>query len=137
MARAYLSTRSSLPLMLFPLMLFPGLAITQGAALAAPGPAAFVQGEPLTQDLYLKASNTGAGDRFGWSIAAFGDRVIVGAPNEDSSSTGVNGAGGNDSATNSGAAYVFRLEAGQWVRRLFPGRGGSEHWYFFFFRLTL
>ncbi|MCB1204293.1 MAG: integrin [Verrucomicrobiae bacterium] len=56
---------------------------------------------------YLKASNPGAGDGFGTSVAIDGDTLIVGAPGEDSNATGVNGAQGNNSANNAGAAYVF------------------------------
>ena len=33
-----------------------------------------------TQQAYLKASNVGAGNRFGWSVAVSGDKVVVGAP---------------------------------------------------------
>ena len=36
--------------------------------------------DPLLQETYLKASNTGAGDWFGWSVAISGDTVVVGAP---------------------------------------------------------
>jgi len=58
------------------------------------------------QQAYLKASNTGAGDQFGSSVAVSGGTVVVGAQREDSNATGVNG-GNNNNATNSGAAYVF------------------------------
>ncbi|QOJ04896.1 MAG: FG-GAP repeat protein [Planctomycetia bacterium] len=60
-----------------------------------------------SQQAYLKASNTGATDQFGYSVAVSGDNVVVGAPGEDSSATGVNGNGANNSAADSGAAYVF------------------------------
>lgn len=59
------------------------------------------------QRAYLKASNTGSGDGFGYSVAADGDTLVVGAPHEDSSATGVNG-NDDDAAAESGAAYVFR-----------------------------
>jgi hypothetical protein len=65
-----------------------------------------------TQEAYLKASNTDADDWFGVSVAVSGDTVVVGAPNEDSSATGVNGNQGDNSATNAGAAYVFLLPPG-------------------------
>ena len=48
-------------------------------------------GAVWSQQAYLKASNTGAGDHFGYSVAIFGDTVVVGAPYEASSATGVNG----------------------------------------------
>jgi hypothetical protein len=68
------------------------------------------------EEAYVKASNTGAGDRFGSSLAvsAAGDVLAVGAPEEASSSVGVGADGGNDAATGSGAVYVFRRVADAW-----------------------
>jgi len=65
---------------------------------------------------YFKASNTGADDQFGRSIALSSDgkTLIVGAPNEDSSATGVNGIQADDSVFNAGAAYVFRRGSSGW-----------------------
>ncbi len=65
-----------------------------------------------SQEAYLKASNTGSGDEFGYSVAVSGDTVVVGARNEDSSATGVDGNGADNSAILSGAAYVFVREVG-------------------------
>lgn len=61
-----------------------------------------------SQQAYVKASNTGSYDNFGWSVAlsADGDTLVVGAYQEDSSTTGINGDETLDS-TNTGAAYVF------------------------------
>lgn len=58
---------------------------------------------------YIKASNTGANDRFGSALAWSGDgqALAVGAPGEASSAQGIDGLQGDDSAPNSGAAYVF------------------------------
>ena len=64
-------------------------------------------GTTWSQQAYLKASNTGAGDRFGISVAVSGDTVVVGAYSEDSNATGVNGNQLDNSALSSGAAYVF------------------------------
>ena len=64
-------------------------------------------GSTWTQQAYLKASNTGASDFFGASVAISGDTVVVGAYDEDSAATGVNGNQANNSAVDSGAAYVF------------------------------
>ena len=58
------------------------------------------------QQAYLKASNTGAGDHFGVSVAVSGDTIVVGAEGEASSTGGVDGSP-NEGALNSGAAYVF------------------------------
>lgn len=59
--------------------------------------------------LYIKASNPGTNDRFGSALAWSGDgqTLAVGAPGEASSATGLNGLQGDDSAPNSGAAYLF------------------------------
>jgi hypothetical protein len=64
-------------------------------------------GTTWSQQAYLKASNTGAGDSFGGSLAVSGDTVVVGAFFEDSSARGVNGNQSSNSATDSGAAYIF------------------------------
>jgi len=47
--------------------------------------------DPIAQQAYLKASNTGANDVFGVCVAVSGDTVVVGAEEEDSNATGVNG----------------------------------------------
>lgn len=76
--------------------------------------AAFVfrrDGFMWSQQAYLKASNPDAGDGFGTSVAlsANGDRLVVGAPFEDSASeTELS----DDSTSNAGAAYVFSYVAG-------------------------
>jgi hypothetical protein len=48
------------------------------------------------EQAYLKASNTGTLDEFGYSVAIFGDTVVVGAYREDSNATGVNNDGSNN-----------------------------------------
>jgi hypothetical protein len=71
------------------------------------------------QQAYLKASNAGAGDIFGTSVAISGDTVVIGASLEDSSATGVNGNQTNNSATDSGAAYVFVREGTNWMQQAY------------------
>ena len=66
-----------------------------------------------SQQAYLKASNTGAGDDFGSSVGVSGDTVVVGADLEDSNATGVNGDQTNNSRCQSGAAYVFVRSRGR------------------------
>ncbi|MBI5773067.1 MAG: FG-GAP repeat protein, partial [Verrucomicrobia bacterium] len=66
------------------------------------------------QQAYLKASNTGAGDNFGYIVALSGDTLVVGVPNEDSNATGANGNQSDNTATNSGAAYVFVRNGANW-----------------------
>ncbi len=60
-----------------------------------------------SQQAYLKASNTGAGDSFGYSVSLSGDTLAVGAWGEDSAATGVNGNQADNTAGAAGAAYVF------------------------------
>ncbi len=69
-----------------------------------------------SQQGYLWASNRNRYDQFGSSVALSGDTLAVGAPYEDSNATGVNGDRSNNSASNSGAVYVFRRFNSQWVQ---------------------
>jgi hypothetical protein len=75
--------------------------------------------DPFVQQGYLKASNTGADDEFGWSVAISGDTLVVGAPGEDSSATGVNGDQGNNNAVDAGAAYVFTRSGAIWSQQAY------------------
>ena len=61
----------------------------------------------FSQQAYVKASNKGAGDEFGSSVAVDGDTVVVGAPEEDSKSKIIGSDETDNTASNSGAAYVF------------------------------
>jgi LysM repeat protein len=76
-------------------------------------------GAVWSQQAYLKASNTGANDSFGISVAVSGDTVVVGAPGEADNAIGVNGGGSNNSATNSGAAYVFTRSGATWSQQAY------------------
>ena len=61
----------------------------------------------------LVASNGEGNDRFGWSAALVGDRVVIGAVFGD-----------NDDGASTGAAYVFEFDGAQWVEtRLAPSDG--------------
>ena len=60
-----------------------------------------------TQAGYIKAFNPGGSDLFGFSVALGGDALVVGASNEDSSDRGIGGDGTNNTASDSGAAYIF------------------------------
>jgi hypothetical protein len=64
-------------------------------------------GVEWSQHVYLKASNRDILDRFGGSLAIWGDALIVGASDEDGNATSVNGNDSDNSASNAGAAYVF------------------------------
>jgi T5SS/PEP-CTERM-associated repeat protein len=72
-----------------------------------------------SQQAYLKASNTGAGDLFGVAVAISGDTIVVGAQQEDSNASGVNGNQSNNSAPDSGAAYVFVRNGTNWIQQAY------------------
>ncbi|QDU86628.1 hypothetical protein Pla163_37790 [Planctomycetes bacterium Pla163] len=76
-------------------------------------------GSTWTQQAYLKPSNAQAGDLFGASVDVDGDTVVVGAPNEDSSATGVGGDATNNAAVRSGAAYVFVRSGSTWTQQAY------------------
>ena len=83
------------------------------------------------QQAYVKASNTDAEDRFGWLVALSGDgdTLAVGALFEDSAASGVGGGQADNTATNSGAAYVFTRAAGIWKQQAYvkaSNTGGSD-----------
>ena len=85
--------------------------------------------DPLAQQAYLKASNPGSDDRFGWSVGISGDTVVVGALWEDSSTTGVNSTP-NEGATDSGAVYVFVRNTGGWTQQAYlkaSNSGASDY----------
>ncbi|MCA9676992.1 MAG: cadherin-like beta sandwich domain-containing protein [Kofleriaceae bacterium] len=85
--------------------------------------------EAIEHFAYAKASNVGDGDHFG-AVAISGDTLVVGAPNEDSSATGVNGDQGNDNSPDSGAVYVFRRTGPVWHQEAYlkaSNRGGQDH----------
>ena len=71
-------------------------------------------GATWSQQAYLKASNTGSNDNFGWSVGVSGDIAVVGAWKEESASAGVGGDQTDDSLHNAGAAYVFERSGATW-----------------------
>jgi len=66
-------------------------------------------GTRWTAGAWVKAANADAGDEFGSSVALSTDGhvMVVGAHGEDSAATGINGNQADNSADDSGAAYVF------------------------------
>ncbi|MCB9902771.1 MAG: FG-GAP repeat protein [Planctomycetes bacterium] len=75
--------------------------------------------DPIAQQAYVKASNSESGDQFGWSVGVSGDLVVVGAPGEGSNATGVNGNQSDNSAPQSGAAYIFERVGGAWIQQAY------------------
>ncbi|MFT7170099.1 MAG: hypothetical protein ACI80K_003245 [Paracoccaceae bacterium] len=79
--------------------------------LAGPAP----QGSSaLSQESYVKATNTDPGDGFGGAVAVHGDLAVCAAPMEDGGATGVGGNQLDNSAQDAGAVYVYRFVGGQW-----------------------
>jgi len=81
-----------------------------------------------TQQAYLKASNTDAGDRFGQGLAIDGDTLVAGARFEASAASGVNGDQSDNSAPIAGAVYVFTRTAGAWTQQAYlkPSNAGAN-----------
>lgn len=83
------------------------------------------QGEIWTQVAYLKASNTDsmnfdyAQDFFGYSVDIHDDTIVVGAYGEDSAATGVNSDEQDESASFSGAVYIFVRKAVGWIQQAY------------------
>lgn len=73
-------------------------------------------GTTWTQQAYLKASNAGAGDWFGASVAASHDTIVVGALTEDG---GVAGDDQDESAPDAGALYVFVRKGATWAQQAY------------------
>ena len=82
-----------------------------------------------SQQAYVKASNTGALDQFGTAVAINddGNTIVVGALGEDSTATGINGDQLDNSASDSGAAYVFvRSSTGTWSQQAYIKASNAE-----------
>ena len=87
--------------------------------------AVFPQNLMLDTIGYFKASNAGPGDRFGHTVAVSDDgrTLAVSAPQEDSNATGINGNQADNSASNSGAVYVFRRVGNDWRQEAYIKAG--------------
>lgn len=88
----------------------------EASALAEDSGAVYVftlAGDNWQQQAFLKASNTGAGDGFGarLSLSANGNRLVVGAPYEQSVSQALPA---DNSVVNAGAAYIYSRASGSW-----------------------
>ncbi len=71
------------------------------------------------QQAYIKASNTGVDDQFGYAVAIAGNTLVVGAPGEASDAMGVNGNQANNLAFSAGAAYVFTRSGSTWSQQAY------------------
>ncbi len=83
-------------------------------------------GDTWVQQAYLKASNTEAGDQFGRSVAIAGETIVVGAPVEASNASGIDGDQNDNSAIESGAAYIFTRNNGVWSQQAYLKASNTE-----------
>ena len=81
-----------------------------------------------TEQTIIKASNAGAYDEFGLAvgISADGNTLVVGAEKEDSVATGIDGNDLDNTASGSGAAYVFKQNAGVWTQQAYLKASNAE-----------
>ncbi|WP_308364145.1 MULTISPECIES: histidine kinase [unclassified Microbulbifer] len=77
---------------------------------------------------YVKASNAGVADRFGWSVSlsADGEILAVGASYERSAATGIDGDQNNDDALGAGAVYLFSKDSGEWQQNFYIKASNTE-----------
>ncbi len=78
-------------------------------------------GDTWMEQAFLKASNPNLQDWFAVNLAvsADGNTVLVGAPMEDSRARGIDGDQEDDSATESGAAYLFTRSGTTWSQQAY------------------
>ena len=91
-----------------------------------------VSGTMTNSVAYLKASNTGLDDWFGdvLDLSSDGNTLVVGAPREDSSLTGVNSIETDTELENSGAVYVFTKNDNVWQQEAYikaSNTGADDH----------
>jgi len=88
-------------------------------------------GTTWTQQAYVKASNTDAGDQFGYSVSlsSDGNTLAVGARSEGSKARGIIGADDDEddnSAPNAGAVYVFIRSDTTWTQQAYVKASNTE-----------
>jgi len=94
-------------------------------------------GTAWSQQAYIKASNTGSNDVFGWSLALSGDTLAIGAAGEASSASDINGNQNDDSAPYTGAVYVFTRSGIAWSQQAYIKASNSGSNDFFGWSLAL
>ena len=86
-------------------------------------------GATWSQQAFFKASNTGSrGDWFGARLALSGDgnTMVSGSTLEDSGSKGINGKQDDDTAAESGAAYLFRRTGATWTQAAYVKTSNAD-----------
>jgi FG-GAP repeat protein len=90
-----------------------------GSAVAHAHPVASCSVDRIVEDVLIKASNAQRYDFFGTAVAMDGDTLVVGARNEASSASGVDGNQSDEGAFGCGAAYVFVKSASGWTQQAY------------------
>lgn len=85
-------------------------------------------GSSWSQQAYIKASNTEAGDQFGYTVAlaADGQTLAVGASKERSNATGIGDNQADNSAISSGAVYVFARSGSNWSQQAYVKASNTD-----------
>ena len=96
-------------------------------------------GSEWSQQAYLKASNSGESDYFGWSISLSedGNTLAVGSDQESSSATGINGNQSDNSAAHSGAVYVFIRNGDTWSQQAYIKASNTGAIVYFAYSISL
>jgi hypothetical protein len=76
--------------------------------------------------LFIKASNPDAADYFGDVVALEGAWLAVGASNEASRATGIDGDQSDDSEDGSGAVYLYSDDGSGWAQRAYIKASNAE-----------
>jgi hypothetical protein len=74
-----------------------------------------------SQQAYIKASNSGQSDKFGFvvSLSQDGNTLAVSAPGEASAAKGVNGDQNDNSIPEAGAVYIFSRSGTTWSQQAY------------------
>lgn len=90
-------------------------------------------GGAWSQQAYIKASNAQSNDYFGdrITLSADGGTLAVGAYSESSAATGIDGDQSDNTASHSGAVYVFAQAEGIWSQQAYMKASNAEDFDFF------
>nr|WP_053233931.1 FG-GAP repeat protein [Nonlabens ulvanivorans] len=85
-------------------------------------------GTSWIQQAYIKASNTDPSDLFGRAVtlSSDGNTLAVGANEEDSNATGINGNQNDNSNNRSGAVYLFTRIGTTWSQQAYIKASNTE-----------
>ena len=79
-----------------------------------------------SQQAYLKPSAIDSRDFFGISVGISGETIVVGASQEQSNATGINGDDTDNTADEAGAAYVFVRSGITWTQQAYLKASNTE-----------